>query len=222
MKTPALLLAALIAPAAFAAGDAARPISFEVFLDDRPIGYQRFELHGGESVERVESRAQFAVKLLGITAFAYDHRNVEDWRGGCLQAIESSTDSNGTRHAVAGRVADGVFVVDAGSGTRRLGDCVGSFAYWDKRKLLGRRQLLNPQTGEYQPVQLLALGEGTLRLGGREWPVERYALRGEGLDITLAYARGGEEWMALDSKVAGGRTLQYRRAAAELPRGNAP
>ncbi len=49
---------------------------------------------GGDSVERVESRAKFAVKLLGITAFAYDHSNVENWRDGCLQAIESRTDSN--------------------------------------------------------------------------------------------------------------------------------
>ena len=223
MKTPILLLAALLAPAmAQAASDVARPLSFDVFLDDRPIGYQRFELRGGDSVERVESRATFAVKLLGITAFAYDHTNVEDWRDGCLQAIESRTDSNGTRYAVAGRVAGGSFVLEGNRGTERLGECVGSFAYWDKRKLLGRRQLLNPQTGEFQPVEVRALGEGTLSLDGREWPVERYALRGEGLDITLAYARGGEEWMALDSKVAGGRTLQYRRVAAELPRGNIP
>jgi hypothetical protein len=191
-----------------------RPLAFEVFLDDRPIGYQRFDLIPESGGERIESRADFAVKFLGVTAFSYEHRNVERWRDGCLQSIDSRTDSNGTRYLVAGRRAADAFVVDSGAGPQRLSDCIGSFAYWDKRKLLGRRMLLNPQTGDYVQVEIRALGQGQLRLDGRDVPVERYALRGTDLDITLAYALEGDEWVGLDSKVAGGRMLRYRRTGA--------
>ena len=41
-------------------------------------------------------------------------------------------------------------------------------------------------------------------------------MAGKGIDITLAYATGSDEWVALDSRLDGGRTLRYRRSAGEL------
>jgi hypothetical protein len=82
--------------------------------------------------------------------------------------------------------------------------------------LLPRRELLNSQTGEYVPVQIDSLGRDRIRIGGREVPVERYSLKGKELDITLAYEARSGEWVALDSRLDGGRTLRYRRDPAEL------
>lgn len=210
-----LTAATLSAPTpARAAPDGAREVSFDVFLGDRAIGYQRFLLSGRGGEVRVESRAEFAVKLLGITAYDYDHRNVEVWRDGCLRSIESTTNANGERYRVQGRNAGDAFVVDASSGERRLPECVGTFAYWDRGKLANRTRLLNPQTGEYVTVSLSPLGPGTVTLDGRRVEVERYALRGPDLDITLAYARGSGEWLTLESRLDGGRLLRYVRTAA--------
>jgi len=205
------------APTLAAAGDGVRKLNFDVFLDDRAIGYQRFELASSREGVRVETRAEFEVKLLLITAFEYDHRNTELWRDGCLQAIDARTDSNGTRYAVSGTARGDAFVVATNGDERRLGDCVATFAYWDRELLLERRQLLNSQTGEYVPVRIDSLGRDRIRIGEREVPVERYALKGEELDITLAYAADSGEWLALDSRLDGGRTLRYRRSPAELP-----
>jgi hypothetical protein len=196
--------------------DGVRKLSFDVFLDDRAIGYQRFELAPAEGGTRIETQAEFEVKVLLITAFAYDHRNTELWKGGCLQAIDSSTDSNGKRYTVSGRARGSAFVVATGAGERSLGDCVASFAYWDKEVLLQRQRLLNSQTGEYVPVRIDSLGTDRVRIGQRDVAVERYALRGQGLDITLAYAVGGGDWVALDSRLDGGRTLRYRRSPGEI------
>jgi Family of unknown function (DUF6134) len=203
-------------PVGATVADGVRKLSFDVFLDDRAIGYQRFELAPAEGGTRIETQAAFEVKLLLITAFAYDHRNTEVWKGGCLQAIDSSTDSNGKRYTVSGRARGSAFVVATGAGERSLGDCVASFAYWDKEVLLQRQQLLNSQTGEYVPVRIDSLGTDRVRIGQRDVAVERYALRGQGLDITLAYAVGGGDWVALDSRLDGGRTLRYRRSPGEL------
>jgi hypothetical protein len=202
-------------PALAAAGDSARKLNFDVFLDDRAIGYQRFVLASTGDGMRIETRAEFEVKLLRITAFEYDHRNTELWRDGCLQAIDARTDSNGKQYAVNGKVRGESFVLETNGGERRLGGCVASFAYWDSKLLRQQRELLNSQTGEYVPVRIDSLGGHRIRIGEREVPVERYSIRGQGLDITLAYDTGGE-WVALDSRLDGGRTLRYRRNPAEL------
>lgn len=226
----ASLMALIAAPLQANGTDGARRLSFDVFLDDRAIGYQRFALTPSGDGTRIETQARFEVKLLRITAFAYDHRNTELWRGGCLRSIDAATDSNGKKSAVNGRTRGDAFVVTTKEGERTLGDCVATFAYWDKGVLLRSRTLLNSQTGEYVPVQIAPLGSTTKRIGARDIAVKRYALKGKGIDITLSYAVGSDEWVALDSKMDGGRTLRYRRSAAELellaaspaPRGGGP
>jgi hypothetical protein len=50
----------------------------------------------------------------------------------------------------------------------------------------------------------------------REVAVERYAIRGQGIDIAIAYAVDSGEWVSLDSKLDSGRTLRYRRSPLEL------
>lgn len=199
-----------------AAAGGVRKLNFDVFLDDRAIGYHRFELAPAGEATRIATQAEFKVKLLRITAFAYEHRNTEVWRGDCLQSIDARTDSNGKKYSVNGRDRGSTFVVATAQGERQLGGCVASFAYWDKQVLLRSQRLLNSQTGEYVPVRIAPLGADLLRIGQRDMAVKRYALKGQGIDITLAYTADGGDWVALDSKMDGGRTLRYRRNAAEL------
>jgi hypothetical protein len=207
----ASLLGGLFFATANASSEAPRRLNFDVFLDERPIGFQHFDLQPTRDGVRVVTQAEFEVKVLRITAFEYDHRNEELWSGRCLQAIESTTNSNGTPYRVSGRAGEAGFVLGGGGLGRRLGDCVGTFAYWDRSQLAGRDRLLNSQTGEYVPVEVRPLGAGSLTLGGRDVRVERFALSGRNIDITLAYAADSGEWLALDSRLESGRMLRYRR-----------
>lgn len=209
------LLAGLLFVAVDAGANAPQRISFEVFLDERPIGFQHFDLQPTQDGVRVNTRAEFEVKVLRITAFEYDHRNEELWRGRCLQAIESTTNSNGTPHRVSGRAGPAGFKLGGEPG-RLLGDCVGTFAYWDRSQLAGRDRLLNSQTGEYVAVAMRALGTGSVTLGGREVRVERLALTGRDIDVTLAYGVDSGEWLTLDSRLKSGRMLRYRRVDTGL------
>lgn len=209
-------LATRLATAA-AIPEPARELRFDVFLDDRPIGYQRFALQPNGDDLRVDIRAAFEFTLLRLKTITYDHRNVEQWRGGCLRSIESKTRQNGKPDHVSGRAEPSGFAVSSRRGSQRLDTCVGTFAYWDKREILKRRKLLNSQTGEYVDVATRSLGRGTLALGGREIPVERYRIEGDGLAITLAYAVGSDEWVALESPLFAGWTLRYRRSTDSLP-----
>lgn len=217
--TAALALCVALPAAADSAGvgpsASARQLNFEVYLDDREIGYHRFQLQEEGDALRLTTEADFEVRLLLFTAFEYEHRNVELWSRGCLQRIEARTNSNGHRYAVDGERRGEAFVLQTGDGSRQLADCVGTFAYWD-RSLLERPRLLNSQTGEYLEVDLRPLAQDTLRIGDRELRVDRVALKAPGMDIELAYVAGSGEWVALESRVDAGRTLRYRRSPADF------
>lgn len=195
---------------------AKRALHFDVFLDESPIGFQRFELASNADGLTVESRARFELTWLRIKALDYDHHDREHWRDGCLQSIDSRTRQNGKDYRVTGRAGAGGFTVEGQEGRQRLAACVGTFSYWDKTQLLRQTKLLNSQTGEYLAVATRALGRGSLRLGDREIAVDRYVIEGEDLEIHLAYTREGSEWVALDSPIFAGRELRYRRRAADL------
>ena len=212
----AIALVCALASSSLGSVPAARRLSFDVFLDERPIGYQHFALVPTRNGLRVEIQAAFEVRVLRFIAFEYAHDNVEQWRGGCLHSIQARTNSNGKPYRVTGRAVSEGFLVSSNSGKQRLMECVGTFSYWDKSQLLRRAKLLNSQTGEYVSVVVRRLGGGNLKLGKRDVPVERYALIGKDLDITLAYAVGSGEWVALDSLLSSGRTLRLRRSVSEL------
>ncbi|MBY0400819.1 hypothetical protein K2X89_11015 [Myxococcota bacterium] len=196
-----------------------RRLHFDVFLDERPIGYQRFELTPTADGLTMKTQARFELTLLRIKVLDYDHHNREHWRGGCLQSIESRTRQNGKDYRVTGRSGADGFTVEGEDGRQRLAACIGTFSYWDKRELLRRPKLLNSQTGEFLAVETKSLGQGSLRIGEREIPVDRYQIEGEDLEIILAYTRDSSEWVGLDSPLFAGRTLRYRRRVEDLDAG---
>ena len=156
-------------------------LDFAVFLDGAPIGSHRFEIRHEGPARVVTSRARFEVKFAGIPVYRYRHDATEEWRGDCLARLEASTDDGGERTAVT--------VAPEG--------CTMSFAYWNPR-MLQQSALLNAQTGRMDPVSVTVLGDGRYRISGTKNPIE------------LRYSPQGE-WLTLESTVAGGRLLSYRR-----------
>ena len=213
----AALLFAMLAAAATPRFAEARVLEFDVSLDERPIGRHTYSFERQDDRLQIESIANFEVKALIFTAWSYQHRNVETWDAGCLAAIESSTVVNGERTTVAGNGGPAGLRVATPQREMPLTGCVRSFAYWDPQ-LLESGRLLNPQTGEYVSVIWRALPPGELRIGEDTVPVERYALTGTDLDITLTYHADTGEWLALDSVVQGGRRLSYRRTGDRIAR----
>jgi len=174
---------ALLALAAHAQA-ASQSWSFRVFLDGRDIGRHTFVREEAGEGARVVSEARFEVRFLFLTAYRYEHRAEEQWRGRCLASLDARTDDNGAEKVVRVRPTG----------------CIQSFAYWDPAILTADR-LLNAQTGEVVPVRASDLGA--------QDGAHRYRLTGPGLSIDLWYA--GRDWVALESSVEGGRRLRYER-----------
>ncbi|MDA0977974.1 MAG: DUF6134 family protein [Proteobacteria bacterium] len=194
---------------------------FKVFLDERPIGYHEFRIKESGDQRTVDIEAKFDVKVLFVNLYRYRHQNVEIWQDSCLTGIDAVTDANGKDFQVSGGIADGGFALSSGDATITLDDCVMSFAYWNPA-FLNATQLLNSQTGEYEPVTITREEQENLTIDGEAVPAVRYRVDASAGKITLWYHRDDYRWLALQSPAAGGRILRYEPvslpAAAPQPR----
>ncbi|MET0660019.1 MAG: DUF6134 family protein [Steroidobacteraceae bacterium] len=195
--------------AASAADGSTREWRFNVTLDDKPIGTHRFLMRDSGQRRELTSEARFNVRILFFDAYRYEHSARELWNGDCLERIDARTAENGKRSAVMGELQAGSFRVIRENSIDDIGACVQTFAYWNPLILKADR-LLNPQTGEYVPVNVVPLGRESI--AGYE-QADRYRLVGKDasateLQIELWYSLAGE-WLALESRTPDGRRLRY-------------
>lgn len=195
--------------------DAQRPTTpghawrFKVYLDDREIGYQNFFVAEHSGMKQLRTVARMEYKLLFLDLFHYQHETSEIWTGDCLQSINARTDANGEPFRVDGRLRQGKFRLEAENGQSSLPGCVMSFAFWNP-KILEQDSLLNAQYGELVAVEISEPVFEELEVLGEPRPSYRYRLAAGALNLDLWYSTENE-WLALESEVAGGRTLRYER-----------
>lgn len=217
MNTPRRQAAALVLLGAVllpphAGATSSREWRFEVYLDDKPVGFHHFRLSDTGNARELHSEAHFRVKLLGFTVYDYVHRSEELWRDDCLQRIDARTDDNGDDFYVRGDNSGGQLLLNHPSGTDGLPGCVMTFAYWNPA-ILSQQRLLNTQTGEYVDVNVQRLGESMLPESGEDLPAAHYRISGGEFVIDLWYSTE-HDWLALSSTTPGGYRLHYRRVAA--------
>lgn len=181
---------------------------FRVFLDEKEIGTHRFDLVERDGGRELASRARMAVKILFVTAYTYDHQDVEHWNGDCVSKLSSTTDDNGKKHRVDVQHREDATVVQTLDGTQRLGECVLTFAYWNPA-MLQQTQLLNSQDGKYVTVKIRDAGADSIDVRGVKTQARRYELRSDKLSIDLWYS-DRQEWLALESKTERGQKLIYK------------
>jgi hypothetical protein len=190
-----------------AVDDAPRQWQFRVLLDGRPIGEHDFTVSGPPGSETVQTHARFRVTAFFVPVYGYVHQDSEFWRDGCLAHIEAHTSENGHESKVLGSRAESGFELDGPRGSQTLPACISSFAYWDRGRLRAAH-LLNPQSGEYEPVALSGQGTESIVIRGHRMEAERYDLAATKFTVKLWYAGDGR-WLALESRTARGQTLRY-------------
>ena len=191
---------------------------FKVMLDDREIGFHRFDVKRTDDLEIVDIQAEFKVTFLAIPFYRYRHVNQETWRDGCLLTIRSQTNDNGDEFKVDGQRDDNGFSLATLDQSVDLDQtCVMTFAYWDM-KMLEQTQLLNAQTGEYLPVEVNFEGDETLKLNESAVLAKRYRLLSpeNDVDITLWYDRATRRWLSLASRMPDDRVIRYWPTTEEV------
>ena len=54
--------------------------NFKVYIDDKPIGYQRFTLSEQSGVREMAIEARFDAKFYGVFSYRYAHDATERWK----------------------------------------------------------------------------------------------------------------------------------------------
>src|ERR1043165_3849141 len=106
-----LVIFAPIAPAGAQDLPYGPTLTFAVYRNGEAIGRHVLAFqHDGANLT-VSTSIDFAVKLVGFTAYRYTHRAQEVWNGAAFQSIAATTDDNGQRYAIrAQRTAGGLDV----------------------------------------------------------------------------------------------------------------
>lgn len=190
-----------------AAPDESRRFDFNVFLNDKKIGTHSFELQSRNGVQEVQSNANFKYTVLFIPAYRYEHSNAERWSEDCLVEFNAKTNANGKKIQVSGKQAGAGFQVVGSDSVVNLPECVMSFAYWN-RSFLQQDQLLNPQTGEYEDVEVREIGSEKIQVRGQQTAATRFELTSPNAKLTLWYS-SSDEWVALESTAKGGHIIRY-------------
>jgi Family of unknown function (DUF6134) len=209
-RFPFKMLGALLCALAVTASAHAYPARewrFNVLLDNKPIGYHSFRLTFENGDQILQSQADLALKVLGFSAYRYQHAATERWEKGCLTNIESHTRDNGKASTLKGMKKAAEFVLDSPKGETALPGCVMSFAYWNPA-ILKQTRLLNAESGDYLAVRVQSLGSETLALTGNRVMAKRYRLSTSKYVIDLWYSTGNQ-WLALETRTASGGHLRY-------------
>ena len=201
-----LLCAAL---AAHAADGDTHVYAFKAFLDGKPIGAHTFTVKTDGGERQVTSEADFAVRIIGITAYHYHHHAQEQWAGGCLVGLSSSTDDDGKPASVRlEKHGDTNEIITQGGKASEPG-CLMTYAYWNPA-LREQKRLLNPQTGKVDAVTVERVASGHVTVGGQEVAATDWRVTGGESPVDV-WISGQGDWVGLDSMVSNGkRKLAYR------------
>jgi hypothetical protein len=197
------------AHAADEASSGTRTYAFKAFLDDKPIGDHRFTVVTDGATRHVTSEADFAVKIIGLTAYHYHHHAEERWAGECLSGLTASTDDDGKRASVKLVKSGDANEITTGAGTKSVPGCLMTYAYWNPA-LRQQTRLLNPQTGQVDAVKVERVGEGQVKVGGKDVAATDWRISGGESPIDVWISAQGD-WVGLDSMVSKGKhKLSYR------------
>ena len=185
-----------------------RLYNFKVFLEDKEIGNHRFTVTPAGEKIYVKSEANFDVKVLFISAYSYEHTSNEEWQGDCLRSIFATTDDNGDERFVHGQYDESHLLLSTPVGQQKLDGCVRTYAYWNPEYLSSNR-LLNPQTGELEPVDVEVLGHTAIDVKGQTEQARHYRTSNDKYKIDLWYS-DQHEWLALESTTENGSRLRYQ------------
>ncbi|MEL6235371.1 MAG: DUF6134 family protein [Pseudomonadota bacterium] len=156
------------------------------------VGFQTVELRQAGSSLRVSIQIEIVVRVLGIAAYRYEMENVEHWEGGRLKDLRSTTNDDGTAHAVTVRRAGDLLEIEGSAYAGRVAGDAATTTYWSYDFL---RRPLWISTHDGQPLTIAArrAGSRNLDLAGRVVSAESWTVSG-GLDLQLLYAQ--QEWVA--------------------------
>ncbi len=185
--------ACLLAAPSIAAASTGR--RFKIWRNGDVIGSHIMEAVGRDGQFEIEIEILIAVKVLGITAFRYELRNREVWKGGSIVSVDSKVHDDGDKEFAKVTAKNGALQVNGSRHSGEVSPDAVTTSYFAK-PFLRRAPWISTQSGDPLDVSIAPVG------GRAGW----HQVTG-GLRTTLGYDGNGE-WTGCEFD-AGGELATY-------------
>jgi len=181
-------------------------LSFAVYRNGEPIGKHTVTFQRNGSDLSVSTTVDFAVKMMGFTAYRYSHRAQEVWNGGAFQSLAAQTDDNGTKYAVQAQRKPTGIEVERNAKRDVLGPGVLPSSHWNFAQI-GQSSLLNTQSGVQSRMQVVPLGKETVKTATGSIAATHYRYSGD-VNMDQWFDDRGR-WVKTTFKASDGSSIEY-------------
>jgi Family of unknown function (DUF6134) len=154
---------------------------FAITRNGEPIGTQAIEINRAGAETSVNVATDLTVRVLFITAYRFVQNESERWVNGQLMGLQSSTNSNGTRHSVSVTANETGLDIKADGKLSRVNQDVGQTimpaSFWNP-ELLQRANLLDTQAGKVAPMSVRDNGLENLKINAQIVKAHHYTVSG--------------------------------------------
>ena len=180
--------------------------SFAVFRNGERIGTHTLSFQNSGPNVTVATNIDFAVKLMGFTAYRYSHRAQEMWSGDTFQYVATQTDDNGKRFTVKAQRTPAGIDVERTGGRETLPPTVLPSSHWNIKQVQ-QKVLLNTQDGSEAKVQISEVGREKIKTMSGWLDATRFRYTGDVVKDQWFDDRG--RWVKTIFKASDGSTIEY-------------
>jgi hypothetical protein len=170
---------------------------FAAHRNGQKIGTHSLAFREEAGKQLVSTSIDFAVRMVGIAVYRYQHRSQEVWSGGQFAAVVSETDDNGEKYAVQAQRDGADLVVRRREPKSFMKTSTGDEALerqgWIRETHPGvilpsshwniaqthQQALLNTQTGKINHVSVREVGHETVATATQSLPATHFAYSGD-------------------------------------------
>lgn len=165
-------------------------LNFRVLKDGEPIGYEKVEIIPTSTGQTVKVETRTDVRVLFLK-FHYDHQRLEQWQGGNLVSVETTTNDDGTHYTwTASYDADCYTLAGKGVGKRDACDGAWPLTLWHE-DIANKSDLFSVINAEPYRVNTQRVGEEIVMVESRETPAVHYEMSGD-VERDLWYGTDGK------------------------------
>jgi hypothetical protein len=171
-------MAGLVAGMLLGAGTQAyaETIRFAILRNDDQIGTHTIEINRAGPETSVKVVTDLTVTVLFVTAYRLQHSATEKWLEGRLVSMTSTTNNNGTRHAVSVAETPAGMEIKADGKITRADRSLMPGSLWNP-ELMRRSTMLDAQEGVILPLSVADHGTQQLTIKSRPLKAHKYTLK---------------------------------------------
>jgi hypothetical protein len=181
---------------------------FDVYRKGQKVGEQSMYFSRNSAGDLfVEVNFHLGVDVLFFTAYTYDYKSSEIWRGNKVIALTAHVDDDGKVAATSARMDDGVFKIEGPKGTVLASTWVFPTNHWHRGQV-ETSVILNTLTGTLAHVKTERRGIEKVPTGQGPVDAEKFTYTGDLHDTDVWYTADGR-WVKMAFKAKDKSTVEF-------------